>query len=264
MTEQAFIDADYIPCCIMNTLYVLSGFIFTRSLEVASLSLYRRRGNRGKDRLNAYSELSNWDANILVHFWSLCSSLLWQAAYTKKSNLRKYLTGQEPSIWETAVAWCRIQFLINLKFITFLISTVSGRQNRHGPGLMPLLGFWPVTSSQLFFHWQATAVQMKLGHVSVLCGRFRGGWGTRASSEAKPRVLSQTSDVINLSPQRPHKDPWRGCCPPSSHLYAPLWGKEPVFQCLGERKQLALRGVKHLSHRRLVARCQGPQIHGIF
>ena len=100
MREQAFIDSDYIPCCIMNTLYALSSFIFTRSLEVASLSLYCRWGNRGPDRLNAYSELSNWDTNILGHFWSLCSSLLCQAASTKKSDLRKYLTGQEPSIWE--------------------------------------------------------------------------------------------------------------------------------------------------------------------
>ena len=122
MREQAFIDADYIPYCIMNTLYVLSSFIFTKSLEVASWSLYCRWGNRGTDRLNAYSELSNWDANILMHFWSLCSSLLCQAASTKKSDLRKYLTGQEPSIWETVLAWCWTQFLINLKFITFLIS----------------------------------------------------------------------------------------------------------------------------------------------
>lgn len=207
-------------------------------------------------------ELSNWDANILVHFWSLCSSLLCQAASTKKSDLES--TWQAKSLVSGNVAWCRIQiqFLINLKFITFLISArYCFRHCKIGmaPVLMPVrLGFWKVISSQLFFHCQATAVHYKLGDVSVLWGRFRGGWGIRASSEAKSRVLEPNLMwLIWLSPQRPHR-PLRAAESASTPACT-LWGtRSQYFQCLGE-KQLAPRGVRNLTDV-WVARCQGPQI----
>ena len=134
------------------------------------------------------------------------------------------------------------------------------------PVLMPVLGFWKVISSQLFFHCQATAVQMKLGDVSVLWGRFRGGWGIWASSEAKSRVLSQTSDVINLTvtPKTPQR-PLEGlltCFSPSLCTFVRQGASISVSSW--KKTTGSQRSQKHLPHRRLVARCQGPQIPGIF